>query len=92
MNLESNRSNSGRVFVSKDITINVSGDTMRKQFNSLLNMAQAYGTRGTVYTYKDSSGAVVTKTLHQNRELRDACFYGLEKATNSFYNYDRWYA
>ncbi len=87
--LESNRSNSGRVFGSTNITITVSSDTMRKQFVYLMHMAKAYGTRGTVYSYKDSSGNLVSQPLYQNQQLRDAIFYGLEKAT-TFYNQDRW--
>ena len=87
--LESNRSNSGRIFGSTDITITVSSDTMRKQFVYLMYMAKAYGTRGAVYTYKDSSGKLVTVELYQNQELRDAIFYGLEKGTN-LYNKTKW--
>ena len=87
--LESNRSNSGRVFGSTNITITVSSDTMRKQFVYLMYMAKAYGTKGTVYTYKDSGGNLVTKNLYQNHDLRNAVFYGLEKST-SFFNRDRW--
>ena len=87
--LESNRSNSGRIFGSTDITITVSSDTMRKQFVYLMYMAKAYGTRGAVYTYKDSSGKLVTVELYQNPELREAIFYGLEKGT-SLYNKTKW--
>ena len=90
--LESNRSNSGRVFGSTNITITVPSDTMRKQFGYLLYMAKAYGTRGTSYSYKDSSGNLVTQDLYQNQELRDAIFYGLQKGSDAFFNYDKWYA
>ncbi|MBR6825951.1 MAG: hypothetical protein IKM59_05315 [Oscillospiraceae bacterium] len=90
--LESNRSNSGRVFGSTNITITVPSDTMRKQFGYLLYMAKAYGTRGTVYTYKDSSGNLVTQNLYQNQDLRNAIFYGLQKGSDAFFNYDKWYA
>ena len=86
MDLEKNRSNSGRIFGSSDITITVASDTMRKQFVYVMYMAKAYGTKGAVYTYKDN-GTVVTKELYQNQELRNAIFYALEKGT-SFYNYD----
>ena len=89
--LEGNRSNSGRVFGNTNITITVSSDTMRKQFVYLMYMAKAYGTRGTVYTYKDSAGNLISQPLYQNQELRDAIFYGLEKGT-TFFNQDRWYA
>ena len=87
--LESNRSNSGRVFGSTNITITVSSDTMRKQFVYLMHMAKAYGTRGTVYTYKDSNGSLIATELYQNQDLRDAIFYGLGKSTG-FFNKDRW--
>ena len=87
--LESNRSNSGRIFGSTNITITVSSDTMRKQFVYLMYMAKAYGTRGAVYTYKDSNGNLATMDLYQNQELRDAIFYGLEKGT-TMYNKTRW--
>jgi len=90
--LESNRSNSGRIFGSTNITITVASDTMRKQFGYLLYMAKAYGTRGTVYTYKDSSGNLVTQNLYQNQDLRNAIFYGLQKGSDAFFNYDKWYA
>ena len=83
--LENNRSNSGRIFGSTNITITVASDTMRKQFVYLMYMAKAYGTRGAVYYSKDSSGKVVGQALYQNQALRDAIFYGLEKGT-SFYN------
>ncbi len=86
MDLESNRSNSGRIFGSTNITITVSSDTMRKQFLYIMYMAKAYGTKGTVYTYKEN-GNVVTKELYQNHDLRNAIFYALEKGM-SFYNYD----
>ncbi len=87
--LESNRSNSGRVFGSTNITITVSSDTMRKQFVYLMHMAKAYGTRGTVYTYKDSNGSLIATELYQNQDLRNAIFYGLGKSTG-FFNKDRW--
>ena len=87
--LENNRSNSGRIFGSTNITITVASDTMRKQFVYLMYMAKAYGTRGAVYYYKDTAGNVVSQPLYQNQALRDAIFYGLEKGT-SFYNRDFW--
>jgi len=92
LDLEKNRSNARRIFGSTNITITVSSDTMRKQFVYLMYMAKAYGTRGSVYTYKDSNGDLVTLDLYQNQELRDAIFYGLQKGSDAFYNYDTWYA
>ncbi|MBE6984647.1 MAG: hypothetical protein E7434_03360, partial [Ruminococcaceae bacterium] len=89
VSLEANRSNPNRIFWSKDITLEVTSDTMRRQFIGLFYMARAYGTKGTSYTYKDSSGNKVTLELYQNPDLYDAIFYGLEKGL-TFFNYDRW--
>ncbi len=89
LDLEENCSNPGRIFGTTDITVTVGSNVMRNQFVSLTHMAKAYGTKGAVYTYKDSSGKLVRRELYRNRELRDAIFYGLEKGS-SFYNRDRW--
>ena len=89
VNLDINRVNPNRIFWSKDITVEVPSDTMRRQFIQLFYMAQAYNMRGTTYTYKDSSGNVVTLELYQNPKLREAIFYGLEKGL-TFFNYQRW--
>ena len=86
LDLESNRSHPNRVFGSQDISISVSSDTMRKQLVYLCYMANAYGTPGTGYSYKDQNGVVQTLELYQNEELRDAIFYGLEKSM-TFFNY-----
>ncbi len=89
LDLESNRSNANRVFGSTDIDLEiVTSNTMRKQFVSLYDMARAYGTPGTSYGYKDSSGKLVTVELYLNPTLREAIFYGLEKGSR-FYNYDK---
>ena len=83
--LEKNRSNSKRIFGTVDMTAETNSTDLRLQFVDLYAMAQAYGTRGSSYTYKDSSGNVVTWELYQNQELRDAIFFGLKKGLN-FYN------
>ena len=83
--LEKNRSNSKRIFGTADMTAETNSNDLRQQFVDLYVMAQAYGTRGSSYTYTDSSGNVVTQELYQNQELRDAIFFGLKKGL-SFYN------
>ncbi len=83
--LEKNRSNTKRIFGTVDMTAETNSTDLRLQFVDLYAMAQAYGTRGSSYTYKDSSGNVVTWELYQNQELRDAIFFGLKKGLN-FYN------
>ena len=83
--LEKNRANSKRIFGSTDITATVTSNTMRLQFVDLYEMARAYGTKGSSFTYKDSDGNVVTQDLYRNPELRDAIFFGLKKGL-SFYN------
>ena len=82
---EKNRANSKRIFGSTDITATVTSNTMRLQFVDLYEMARAYGTKGSSFTYKDSNGHVVTQELYQNQNLRDAIFFGLKKGLN-FYN------
>ena len=89
MDLENNRNHPNRVFGSQDISISIPSDTMRKQLVYLCYMANAYGTPGTSYSYKDQNGVIQTIDLYQNEELRSAIFYGLEKSM-TFFNYEAW--
>ncbi len=85
--LESNRSNAKRIFGTTNIVPgSTHTSTMVSQFDKLLTLAQAYGTNTAACSYLDSNGTLVTKTLYQNQELRDAIFYGLDKGCDAFYN------
>jgi len=82
--LEKNRSNSKRIFGTVNMTAETKSNTIRLQFKDLYSLAQAYGTRGTQYVYKDSNGNVVTQELYQSQELRDAIFFALKKGQNFY--------
>ncbi len=85
--LEGNRSNPNRIFGTEDITLDVSCGKIRSQHIYIRQMAQGYGTKGAVYTYKDENGMIKTIELYQNSALRDAIFYALEKST-AFFSYE----
>ena len=85
LDLEKNRSNSKRIFGSENMTSETSSNTIRVQFVDLYKLAQAYGTQGSVYVYKDSDGNVVSRELYKSQALRDDIFFALQKGLN-FYN------
>ena len=91
LELEKNRQNPGRIFGNRDITIDIPSADMGNQFVFLQYLSKAYATYGTEYAYKEGDGTIKTLSLYGNEALREAIFYGLEKAL-TFYNYDKWYA
>jgi len=88
--LDKNRDNDDRVIGDLPIVVTTPSSVMGDQFVHIYRMARAYGTKSTVYYYKDADGVLSNVDLYLNQDLREDIFFGLEKCT-TFFTWDRWW-